>query len=144
MIEITGGIVIREDELVFKAARSSGPGGQNVNKVNTRVAVLFDVGRAASLSCEQKKRILRRLANRANKNGVVRVVSQRYRTQRANRQAAIERLTDLLTTALETKPARRRTRAPGWAKERRLKEKKQRGAIKRERARKAVEEDFAD
>jgi ribosome-associated protein len=85
MIEIKKNIFICEDELVFKASRSGGPGGQNVNKVNTRVTVFFNVANAKGLSEEQKKQILKRLATRASKEGVIRVVSQRYRTQKANR-----------------------------------------------------------
>ena len=117
MIEISDGIVIREDELVCKTARSSGPGGQNVNKVNTQVAVFFDVAQTACLTDAQKKCVLRRLANRASKNGVVRVVSQRYRTQKANREAAVERLRQLLIQALKTTPVRKKTRVPAWARE---------------------------
>jgi ribosome-associated protein len=66
MIEITDDIAICEDELVFKASRSGGPGGQNVNKVNTRVTLFFDVAGCEGLSDIQKQRILRRLATRAN------------------------------------------------------------------------------
>ncbi|MHC4617691.1 MAG: alternative ribosome rescue aminoacyl-tRNA hydrolase ArfB [Planctomycetota bacterium] len=133
MIEISGDISIREQELVFKASRSGGPGGQNVNKVNTRVALFFDVANASSLSDDQKKRILRQLGSRAGKNGVIRVVSQRYRTQRANRKAAVERLGELLKKALERKPVRQKTKVPAWAKQRRLDRKKRRSALKRQR-----------
>jgi ribosome-associated protein len=121
-------IEIPEQELVFKTSRSSGPGGQNVNKVSTRVTVLFDVANTACLSDSQKKRILRQLATRASKGGVIRVVSQRYRTQKANRRAAVERLQQLLRKALTIKPVRKKTRVPVWAKERRLEEKKRRSA----------------
>jgi len=135
MIEIKGGIVISEDELVFKFSRSGGPGGQNVNKVNTRATLLFDVASCESFSYIQKRRILRRLATRANKDGVIRVVSQRYRTQKGNRKAAIERLQELLREALRSKRVRKKTKVPAWAKERRLEEKKQRGMLKRQRGR---------
>ena len=133
MIEIRGDILISENELVFKFSRSSGPGGQNVNKVNTRVTLLFDLANSTNLSDVQKKRILKRLAGRASKDGVIRVVSQRYRTQKANRRAVVERLRELLSSAMETKPIRRKTKVPWSAKRRRLEEKKQRSLLKRQR-----------
>ena len=95
------GNLIPEDELAFKFSRGGGPGGQNVNKVNTRVTVFFDAANSRSFSDEQKERILRRLASRADKDGVIRVVSQQHRTQKANRDAAVERLEELLKGALK-------------------------------------------
>jgi ribosome-associated protein len=139
MIEINKDISIREDELVFKFSRSGGPGGQNVNKLNTRVTLSFDVANASSFSDEQKKRIFRRLATRVDKNGVLKVVSQKYRTQKANRNAATERLAELLREALRKRRIRKKTKAPAWAKERRLEEKKRRGRIKRQRTEKDFE-----
>lgn len=133
MIEIRDDILISENELVFKFSRSSGPGGQNVNKVNTRVTLLFDLANSTNLSDVQKKRILKRLAGRASKDGVIRVISQRYRTQKANRRAVVERLRELLSSAMETKPIRRKTKVPWSAKQRRLEEKKQRSILKRQR-----------
>ena len=139
MIEITKDIFIDEGQLVFKTSRSSGPGGQNVNKVNTRVTLFFDVAECVVLSDIQKKRILTRLSTRADKRGVVRVVSQKYRTQKANRRAAVERLQQLLKDALKTKPVRKRTKVPERAHLRRLEEKKRRSMLKRERAEKDFE-----
>ena len=135
MIRIRDDIVISANALVFKFSRSAGPGGQNVNKLNTRVTLLFDVAGCESLTGAQKKRVLRHLATRANKNGVIRVVSQKHRTQKANREATIERLGELLRAALKTKPVRKKTKVPRWARERRLEEKKQRSILKRQRAR---------
>ena len=134
MIEIKNSIFIREQELVFRFSRSGGPGGQNVNKVNTRVTVLFDVVNCESFSDNQKKRILKRLATRANKNGVIRVVSQKYRTQKANRVAAVERLGELLRETLRKRPVRKATAVPERAKQKRLEEKKQRSMLKKQRA----------
>ena len=130
MIKINERTVIPEDELIFKASRSSGPGGQNVNKVNTRVTVLFDVANSKYLSGEQKQRILNHLATRASKEGVLRIISQKHRTQKGNRAAAVERLEELLKEALEVKPVRKKTKIPYQEKQRRLEEKKQRSMIK--------------
>ena len=144
MIEITDNISIREDELIFKASRSSGPGGQNVNKVNTRITLLLDVANCESFSDVQKRRILSRLATRADKNGLVRVASQRFRTQKANRRAAVERLQQLLAEALKTRPVRKKTKIQYAAKQRRLEEKRRRSLLKRQRAKRNLADDFAD
>jgi len=142
MIEITDKIFISKDELIFKTSRSSGPGGQNVNKVSTRVTLLFDVASCDSLSNVQKQRILERLATRADKNGVVRVVSQKFRAQRANRTAAVERLCQLLREALKTQPVRKQTKVPNYAQKKRMEEKKQRSLLKQQRAKKSWPEDL--
>jgi ribosome-associated protein len=144
MIEIPGDIFINEDELVFKVSRSSGPGGQNINKVNTRVTLFFDVANCGSLSDIQKRRILTRLASRADKNGVLRVVSQKFRTQGANRRAAIERLQQLLTDALKNRPIRKKSNIPYAAKQRRLEEKRRRSLLKRQRSTKNLTRDSED
>jgi len=132
--QIRDGIFVSEDKLVFKASRSAGPGGQNVNKLNTRVTLFFDVPNATTFSDMQKQRILKRLATRADKNGVVRVVSQKFRTQTANRRAAVERLQELLTEALKTPPMRKKTKLPERARQRRLEEKRRRSLLKQQRA----------
>lgn len=134
MIEITDDIFIGEEGIVFKASRSGGPGGQNVNKVNTRVTLFFDVAGCEDFSDIQKQRILRCLATRADKNGVIRVVSQKFRTQKANRRAAVERLQQLLREALRTKPVRKKTKVPERARRRRLEDKRRRSMLKRQRA----------
>ncbi len=139
MLEIKEGLFISKDELVCKFSRSSGPGGQNVNKVSTRVTLLFDVQGCGALSGWQKRRILERLKTRANRDGVIRVISQRHRTQNANRLAAQERLVELLKGALEKKPVRKKTKMPYGARQRRLEEKKQRGELKKLRMKKISE-----
>jgi ribosome-associated protein len=144
MIEITSEKSISEDELVFKASRSGGPGGQNVNKVNTRVTVFFDVINCQSLSDAQKRRILTRLATRSDKNGVLRVVSQKYRTQKANRRVAVERLQQLLADALKTRTVRKKTKVSYAARQRRLEAKRRRSLIKRQRAKRNSSEGFGD
>jgi len=144
MVKITDNISIRDDELIFKASRSSGPGGHNVNKVNTRITLFFDVANCESFSDVQKRRILSHLATRADKNGLIRVVSQRFRTQNANRVAAVERLQQLLADALKTRAVRKKTKVSYAAKQRRLEQKKRRSMLKQQRAKRKVTGDFED
>jgi len=144
MIKITDDILINEDELVFKVSRSSGPGGQNINKLNTRVTLLFDVANCRSLSDFQKQRIRTSLSSRIDKNGVLRVVSQKFRTQAANRRAAVERLQQLLIEALKTRPVRKKSNISYAAKRRRLEEKRRRSLLKRQRSTKDLSEAFTD
>ncbi len=141
MIEVTAGVGIPEWELTFTASRSGGPGGQNVNKVATRVAVAFDLHRASTLSAEQKARIRERLASRISGDGILRVISQRHRTQAANRQAALERLVELLRAALSESAPRRPTHPPRAARERRVAEKRLRSRLKAQRARRSSADD---
>ena len=143
MIEIAPNTFLPEDELSYKTSRSGGPGGQHVNKLNTRVMVLFDVSASASVSEEQKHLIMEKLPTRIDKHGVLRVISQKHRSQEANRQAAVERLQQLLREALTPKPVRKKTRVPRAARARRLKEKRQRSLLKRERGGKDWREDWA-
>jgi len=133
MMKIGRGIFINEERFEFRFSRSSGPGGQNVNKVNTRVTLFFDVAGCEELSSFQKKRILERLSSRANKDGVVRVVSQKYRSQNQNKEAAVDRLRELLGNALKRKKVRRRTKVPLAAKRKRLENKRQRAELKKQR-----------
>ncbi len=141
MLKITDGLAIPLDELRFTASLSSGPGGQNVNRVHTRITLWFDVVNSPSLSEDQKALILRRLASRVSKEGVLRVVSQETRSQAANREAASERFAELLRTALQQEPARRKTRVSRMAKLKRLAEKRRRSVLKRERTRRLPIED---
>ena len=133
MIEIDRRTAISEEELLFKVSRSSGPGGQNVNKLNTRVTLFLDVAHSPNLSDRQKMRLRSALSTRMDKHGVLRVVSQKHRTQEGNRRAALERLRELLAEALKPKPIRKKTKVPAGARERRLREKKHRGVLKQQR-----------
>ena len=126
MIEVKEDLLIPERELSFTFSRSSKPGGQKVNKVSTRVTLLFDVRRSPSLTERQRTLILARLQTRITKNGILRVVSQKYRTQGANREAATERFAELLGEALSEQPPRKKRRVPKEVRERRLKDKKRR------------------
>ena len=134
MHRVTDQLTIPEEELRFTATRSSGPGGQNVNKVSTRVTLWFDVANSQSLSVPQKERISTRLPTRVSKKGVLRVISQKYRSQAANRETAVERFVELLRQALKEEKPRRKAKVSRAAKQRRLAEKKRRSQKKRERS----------
>jgi len=140
MIELGNGIFVGEDELTWGFSRSSGPGGQNVNKVSTRVTLFFNVAQCPTLTDWQKKRILTKLHTRADKNGQLRVISQKHRTQLANRNAAIEKLKELITKALIRQKPRKKTKIPYASKQKRLGEKKRRSTLKQNRNKKISEE----
>jgi ribosome-associated protein len=135
MIEITANLAIPEGELRFAASRAGGPGGQNVNKVATKVTLTFDVSRSPSLGEVQRARIRDRLATRITRDGVFHVVSQRHRTQGANRAAALERFVELLRDALAQDQPRVATRPTRVSKQRRVTEKKLRARVKATRRR---------
>lgn len=132
-IDIGSGLAIPEAELRFTTARSSGPGGQNVNKLETKVTLVFDVAGSPSLSDEQRQRIADLLGSRLSRRGVLRVTSQRHRSQAANRKAAVERFAELLAAALSEDPERRPTRVPRAVRRRRLEAKRRRSRVKHER-----------
>jgi len=134
MITITDRLAIPEDELAVSASRSGGPGGQNVNKVNTRIMLRFDVANSPSLSEPQRRLILSRLATRITKDGVLVVGSQRHRTQSANRAAAVARFAELLRDAVRRRRVRKRTKPSHSSKVRRLQAKKRRGQLKKLRS----------
>jgi len=134
MVRISEALEIPEHELLFTASRSGGPGGQNVNKVSTRVTLWFDVANSPSLSAEHKQMVLARLGNRISKEGVLQIVSQQHRTQPANREAAVERFVEMLQAALRRPKTRHKTRMPFGAKQRRLESKRRRSDIKKQRS----------
>lgn len=133
MIQITDTLFINENELSFTASPSSGPGGQHVNKVSTRMTLWFNVAASPSLSDEQKQRILSRLATRISKEGVLRVISQQHRSQSANKDATIERFVELLKEVLTDQPLRKKTGISKKARQRRMDEKKQHSIKKQKR-----------
>ena len=133
-VKITEKLSIPISELMFTACRSSGPGGQNVNKVNTRVTLWFDVVNSPSLSTRQKEMIRNHLPTRMNKEGVLRVVSQKYRSQAQNRNMTIERFVSLLHKALKEELPRKKMTISYAARHRRLEEKKHRSLIKHDRS----------
>ena len=140
MPRINDDLSIDDDELRFEFARSSGPGGQNVNKVETKVRLLFDLRGSRSLSSEQRARVEEHLATRITKDGVLHVSSQRHRSREANRRATVERFVDLLAEALEEDEPRVRTKVPKAQRKKRLDSKRRRSQKKALRA-KPVEED---
>ena len=141
MIDITSRLSIPEDELTFTASRSSGPGGQHVNKVSSRVMLRFNIVASPSLSDAQKRRLLTRLATRTSKDGVLRVGAQKHRSQAANRRAVIERFVTLLQEALASTPPRLATAVSAAAKKRRLEAKKHRSRLKQRRIHKVTPEE---
>jgi ribosome-associated protein len=120
-------------ELEIRATRSAGPGGQHVNTSSTRVEVVWDVAGSPTLTEEQRVRLLARLATRLDSTGRLRLVAGARRSQLRNREAALERLAELVAAALVVPKRRKPTRPTRASKERRLTAKRQRGARKRER-----------
>ncbi len=135
MVAITDSLEIPDAELSFSASRSAGPGGQNVNKVNTRVTLRFDLEGSEALDTAQKDLLRQRLPNRISKAGILWINAQRERSQAANRRLATERFAEIVRGALEVAPKRRPTRVSRRQKRRRLEDKRHRSRIKRERGR---------
>ena len=133
MIEITRSLHIPEHELRMECTRGTGPGGQNVNKVETCVTLCFDVEGSDSLGPGQRARIREALSSRITTEVVLRITSRKHRTQLANRRAVLERFVELLQAALAPQKKRKPTRATKASKERRLKAKRQRGDVKKGR-----------
>jgi ribosome-associated protein len=130
-IQILPSVRIPWSELRFRTSRSGGPGGQNVNKLETRVELLFDVVRSPSLTDEQKDVISRELKTRMDAEGILHVTSQRSRSQWENRQLATARFEELLRGALKPRKKRVATRASQSSRERRLESKKKQGLKKK-------------
>lgn len=138
MLEITPTLSIDERELQIDFIRSSGPGGQNVNKVATAVQLRFDV-RASSLPEEVKARLIHLAGKRITSEGILWIEAKRFRTQEQNREDALQRFVELVRRSLIKPKARKRTKPTKASKEERLKGKKKRGEIKRIRQSKSFE-----
>ena len=131
MLHITRSITINENEITFSFIRSSGPGGQNVNKVATAAQLRFDVKNSLSLPETVKKRLIRLGGSRITDDGVLNITAQRFRTQERNRIDGLERLTTLIRKAATPPKPRRKTRPPKKSIEKRIQNKKNRSRIKK-------------
>ena len=130
MLEIGNAIRIPDEELVERFVRSSGPGGQNVNKVASAVELRFDAAASPSLPEPVKARLLARRDRRITDEGMVVISAQRFRTQERNREDARERLAALIEAATHVPKARVATRPTRASKERRLAGKRERAQVK--------------
>jgi len=133
MIRITNEIVIDDSELSFDFIRSTGPGGQNVNKLSTTAQLSFDVATSPSLPNEVKARLTRLAGRRISEAGVLQITARRFRSQDRNKHDAIDRLIKLIQDAARKPKPRRKTKVPNAARERRLSNKRKRSEIKQTR-----------
>jgi ribosome-associated protein len=134
-IEIMDGLRIPESEVAFRFARSGGPGGQNVNKVSTRVELLFDIGASRTLDAGQKSLLRALLRNRTGSGGILRVRSDASRSQWNNRQDALRKFSHLVTRALQPVKKRASSRPTRASRAERLAAKKRKSDVKRSRGR---------
>lgn len=135
MPRINDQLEIDDRELRFRTSRAGGPGGQHVNKTDTRVELVFDVQRSPSLREFQRRRIQDKLANRIAADGTLTVAAQDSRSQTRNREVAVERFAKLIRQALHVPKQRRETRPSKAAKRRRMDAKSRRSKVKKLRGR---------
>lgn len=132
-LEVNPALLLPLSELDYRASRSGGPGGQHVNTSSTRIEVWWDIGGSPTLTEDQRARLMTRLATRLDAEGRLRVVASASRSQLRNREAATERLRDLVASALKVAKPRKRTKPSRAAKAARLEAKRRRSATKRDR-----------
>lgn len=133
MIRINPDISIQEDELVIEFIRSSGPGGQNVNKVSTAAQLRFDVAKSPSLPEHVKRRLSQLAGSKLTRQGIIVIDAHRHRTQARNREDAIERLAELIRQAAHVPKRRRSSKPTAASKRRRLDTKRRRSETKKSR-----------
>ena len=124
---------IPEQELEFRASRSSGPGGQHVNTSSSRIEVVWDIAASPSLRDDDRVLLLGKLRSRIDSDGRLRVVAQSERSQLRNRNTAVARLTEIVRAALVRRPPRRPTKPTAASRRERLDGKRKRSALKRQR-----------
>ena len=134
-IEVTPALRIPRSEVVLRASRSGGPGGQHVNTSSTRIELTWDVAGSLSLPDDTRAWLQRRLATRLDTTGQLRLVAQEARSQLRNREAVLERFRELVARAMVVPKTRKSTKPTRAAKRARLNDKRRRAAIKRERRR---------
>ena len=132
-IKVNDDLSIPRSEIETKATRSSGAGGQHVNKTASRIEITWNIRTSRSLTDEQRERLLAKLASRLSEEGEIRIVASDTRSQLRNREHAEKRLADLIGRSLAVKKRRKPTRRPRAANEARLTEKKKHSEKKRER-----------
>ena len=132
-LRINEQVSIPQSELSFRFSRSSGPGGQHVQKSSTRVELLFDVANSPSLTDAQRSRVLKRLSGYVDKAGVLHLISQSERSQLRNREEVVSRFRAMMRQALKRRRRRKPTKPSAEAKERRLQRKHHRSRIKQSR-----------
>lgn len=130
-VRLRRGVVVPERELEFRAARSSGPGGQSVNTTSSKVELRWNARDSEALTEAQRERVLDRLASRLTADGVLILQGSEHKSQHRNREAVLARFQAIVDEALEPPKRRRRTRPTRGAKERRLERKRQRSEAKR-------------
>lgn len=140
MIPVTTHITLDENELELTFVRSSGPGGQNVNKVATAVQLRFDVVHSPSLPGDVRARLVARAGNKVTRDGVLVFTARRFRTQERNRADAVGRLVEMIRAAATPPKRRRKTRPTRASKQQRVERKRRRSSTKRLRGRPAGDE----
>ena len=134
-LAIRRNLMIPARELAESASRSSGPGGQHVNKTSTRVTLRWNIPESAALSPTQRARLMKQLAPRLTRSGTLVIHAGRSRSRAQNREAARERLAEIVRDGLRTSRLRVPTRPGAGARKRRLEDKKRRGVAKQRRLR---------